>query len=516
MIDVVSAAGMRESDAAAIASGTPGRVLMERAGRAIFDAVRDDATVGGWKAPVGVVCGCGNNAGDGYVLADRLHSAGLDVTLIRAEDKFSPDGRYFYEKAVRNGVNDLLWKDGQSLSGYPTLVDCLFGTGFRGNADRMYAQIIRAINDAGERGAGVIAADIPSGLGGENGQGDPIVKADLTCSVGTAKSGHFLGRAKDFVGRRIDLDIGIPIRGERYGLLEASDFAAIFPPRRTDCNKGDFGTVALIGGCADYSGAAKLANLSLSALRAGCGVAKLVVPGCIKDAVLPYLLESTLFTLPDRDGFAAFDPCEIDRALWRVSAAAVGMGWGQGGGNRDILAYILDNAAIPLVIDADGLNLLAKIGLERLKTTRCRVILTPHLLEFERLSGIPRENVLASPIDTAMRFAKEYRVILLLKGPTTILTDGSRVLLCDRGCPGMATAGSGDVLSGILAGILGHSRDDLLLAAGCGAWIGGRAGEIAQSRVNPVSMIASDTVAAIPSAVSEILAALSNKDHPGA
>lgn len=497
MTDVTTVAAMRASDAAKIASGMSGRELMERAGAAIYAACD-------FTEPVAIVCGTGNNAGDGYVLAGLLKKDGMDVTLILAKEDFSEDGRFFYERARSLGVPSLLWTPYVDLTSYTTIVDCLFGTGFRGNVSGNFGEIIRSVNLAGRQGSKVIAADIPSGLSGDNGQGDPIVRADVTCSVGMPKTGHFLGKAKDYVGKLHNLDIGINIIGETYSLVDASDFSGVIPRRKCDCNKGDFGTVILLGGCAGYSGAAKLANLSLSALRAGCGVAKLAVPDLLQNAVLPYLLESTLVTLPDQDGFMKFDVTAVDLAFAKVKAAAVGMGWGQGGGNRDILAYILENYNIPLIIDADGLNLLAKIGLHRLQTTRCKPILTPHLLEFERLSGIPRENVLRSPIEYARNFARENRVTLLLKGPTTVITDGLSVYLCDRGCPGMATAGSGDVLSGVLAGVLGYYSDNLPLAAACGAWINGRAGEIAQEVTGPVSMIASDTVAAIPKAVSEI------------
>lgn len=497
MTEVTSVAVMRASDAAKIKAGTSGRELMERAGTAIYSACE-------FSEPVAIVCGTGNNAGDGYVLASLLKKDGVDVTLILAKEDFSEDGKFFYDRARALGVPALVWTPYVDLTGYATVVDCLFGTGFRGNADGVFGQLIESINLAGGHGAKVIAVDIPSGLSGDNGQGDPIVRADVTCSVGTPKAGHFLGKAKDHVGEIRNLDIGISIIGETYGLVDPSGFSGIIKPRKCDCNKGDFGTVVLMGGCAGYSGAAKLANLSLSALRSGCGVARLAVPELLRQAVLPYLLESTLVTLPDRDGFMQFDVTAVDRALSKAKAAAIGMGWGQGGGNRDILAYILENYAIPLVIDADGLNLLSKIGLHRLHTTRCKPILTPHLLEFERLSGIPRENVLHSPIECARHFARENNVTLLLKGPTTVITDGNTVYLCNRGCPGMATAGSGDVLSGILAGVLGYFDRDIPLAAACGAWINGRAGEIAQEKMGSVGMIASDTVAAIPKAISEI------------
>lgn len=499
MVNVISNETMRRSDAAMIASGVPGRELMLRAGTAIFSHCRDIAH------PAAILCGKGNNAGDGYVLAMLMKQAGENPTLILAEDTFSDDGRYYFDLAKKAGVFHLVWNSSVDLSGYRTLVDCLFGTGFRGPPSGVYADIIQKINETGQSGAEVRSVDIPSGLSGDSGMGELCVRADKTFSIGTPKTGHFLGAAKDYVGELVNLDIGIPVVGEVCHLVTPADFGSVIRERKNACNKGDFGYVAVMGGCRDYSGAAKLANLSMSALRSGCGVAKLIVPESISSAVSPYLLESTLVALPDESGFMAFDATAVDRGLNKVRALSLGMGWGQGGGNAEILRYVLENYALPLVIDADGLNLLAKIGVDLLKSTKCRPILTPHLMEFERLSGISRKEVLQNPIRYAKEFAKEYCVTLLLKGATTVVTDGDTVYLIDRGCPGMATAGSGDVLSGILAGILGYSSDDLPLTAACGAWINGRAGEIAEQEVNCVSMTASDTVRAIPKAISEIL-----------
>lgn len=499
MIDVISNETMRRSDAAMIASGVPGRELMFRAGSAVFSHCR------GAAHPVAILCGKGNNAGDGYVLAMLMKQSGENPMLILAEDAFSNDGRFYFDRAKEAGVPHILWDSSVDLANYETLVDCLFGTGFRGTPSGVYADMIEKINDAGQAGANVLSVDIPSGLSGDCGMGTLAVHAHTTYSIGTPKTGHLLGMAKDYVGNLVNLDIGIPVVGEVNHLVTPADFGGIIRERKNDCNKGDFGYVAVMGGCRNYSGATKLANLSLSALRSGCGVSKLIVPKSIASAVAPYLLESTLVALPDEEGFMAFNPAALDLGLSKVRAISLGMGWGQGGGNGKILRYILENYALPLVIDADGLNLLAKIGADLLKTTGCRPILTPHLMEFERLSGIPRKEVLQNPIRYAKDFAQEYRVTLLLKGSTTIVTDGDCVYLIDRGCPGMATAGSGDVLSGILAGILGYSSDNLPLTAACGAWINGRAGELAQAESNCISMTASDTARAIPKAVSEIL-----------
>ena len=286
-------------------------------------------------------------------------------------------------------------------------------------------------------------------------------------------------------------------------MLQSKDIKNIFPIRKSNTNKGDYGYVAIMGGCINYSGAVKLANMSLSALRAGCGVSKLIVAKSLSNIVAPYLLEQTLFLIDDIESNMIFNQAQIDSALNKVKALAIGMGWGNGQDNRQILEYILSNYRIPVVIDADGLNTLSKMDKNILNTTKCKVILTPHLKEFERLSGIPIAEIEKNKNNIARDFAKKYNIILLLKGPITTVTDGIETIGVNRGCPGMSTAGSGDVLSGILVGLLGYNAPSVLTIA-AGAYIAGLAGELAQKEINDVSMIASDTVKHIPDAINKI------------
>ncbi|MBQ9131510.1 MAG: NAD(P)H-hydrate dehydratase, partial [Clostridia bacterium] len=363
------------------------------------------------------------------------------------------------------------------------------------------ADAIRRINQSGRA---VISVDINSGLDGDSGRATLCVRSALTVSIGFYKSGHFLGCAKDVIGTLCNVDIGIGLHGEALYLVEAADPCGVFGRRRQNSHKGDYGYVSILGGCTEYSGAVKLANMSCAALRAGCGVAKLILPSSLAAGVSPYLLESTLALLPDEGGHMCFDAAALDGVLTGQRALAVGMGWGRSPHNAGILRHVLQNYAIPVVIDADGLNTLAEMDAPILQNTRCRVILTPHPKEFERLSGIPVAELLADPISCAKAYAKRQGVILLLKGPCTVVTDGEVTYLVNRGCAGMATAGSGDVLSGVLAGLLGFAPPTPLTVA-CGAYVAGRAGELAEQAVNPVSMTASDTVSHIGAAVSEIL-----------
>ncbi len=495
MIPLTTVAMMRAADAATIAGGIPGRELMRRAARGIFENYP-------WKGKTAIVCGSGNNAGDGYALALCLRFAGIACDLILLEDRFSEDGAYYYAQCTEHGIRSISYHTPFDFSEYEEIVDCIFGTGFSGTVQRIAAEAIRDINRSGKH---VISADINSGLNGDNGLGTLCVRSDLTVAIGCCKTGHFLNGAKDAIGSVHAVDIGISVPDSNIYLMTGQDFRGIFPKRAQLSHKGDYGYVTVLGGSAEYSGAVKLANLSASALRAGCGVAQLAVPQSIANAVAPYLLESTLLPIPsDESGHMCYCPDCLDAILAHRAALAVGMGWGHGAEHAKILSHILKNGSLQVVIDADGLNTLSEMGTEILSQTNCRVVLTPHLKEFERLSGVPMSEILSDPIQHAKAFAKQHGICLLLKGSCTVVTDGELVYLVNCGCAGMATAGSGDVLSGILVGLLGYLPLSPLTVA-CGAYLAGRAGELAEKDLNPVSMLASDTVSHITQAVGELL-----------
>lgn len=494
MIDIVSVKNMRESDRKTIESGTPSKELMYRAGEGIFSSVK-------WGKKNLIVCGTGNNAGDGYVVASILREHGICAELLLLEEKFSPDGKYYFDMAIEKKVPWSVYNS-QNLDGYDVILDCIFGTGFRGEVTGKARELIAEINKSG---AYVVSADINSGLNGDSGMGADCVRSDLTVSVGTLKSGHALGMAKDKMRRTVNVDIGICLVDEPYGLLEKGDVREFFGRRDNFSNKSTYGYITLLGGCTEYAGAAKLANMAASAMRSGAGVVKLAVPSSLVNSVSPYLLESTLYPLSDVDGAVKFNEKEIQGALKGVKALGIGMGLGQRGENEKILEYVLKCYDINVVIDADGLNTLSKMDKSLIKNSKCKVILTPHPKELERLTGISVENILECPIEVARNYAKETGAVVLLKGPATVITDGDRVLITNTGCPGMATAGSGDVLSGIITALCGANGDNPLMCAAVGAYINGLAGEIAQQEYGCVSMVASDTSKSVASAVKKCL-----------
>ena len=587
MTEILSVDNMRKSDAATIEGGISGKELMYKAGKAIYEAVE-------WKAPVGIVCGVGNNAGDGYVLARLLSDAGIDCTLILLEDRFSEDGRYYFDKCRdESSINYISYESGYSgiseasmltdkencglpekkarieieyiekletLSKFKTLVDCIFGTGYRGEVRGKAREAIEKINVAG---AYIVSVDINSGLNGDSGMcGEMVLKAgldavnsekntdksygkkicvksDITISIGSFKPGHFLNMAKDVMKRKINCDIGIRPIQKPYYLIEEKDIKPFFFERPNFSNKGTYGYTAIIGGSKKYSGAVRLAAmanaatqkqnvselayLANAAMRSGAGVVKVGIPNSLYHDLLPLILESTIFPLSDNDGEFVFNEEEINELTKNVKTVAFGMGIGQSDETGKCLEYLLKNYSGTLIVDADGLNMLSKMDRELIRRAKGKLVLTPHIKEFERLSGLSKEEILSSPIKHAEGFALDTGTILLLKGPSTIVTDGVRTYIVDAGCSGMATAGSGDVLSGILSAVCSYlpginqrdssvidfnQRDvsvvNLIEAVAAGAYINGKAGELAQKKYGSISMIAGDTVACIPEVIKKL------------
>lgn len=492
MIPVLSVDNMRRSDAWTCEHVTPGRELMARAAKAIFEAVD-------WRPPVAIVCGSGNNAGDGYALALLLCEHGLDCTVFLLKEKFSADGRYYYQQCLEQGVDTRLW-DGADFIGFSTVVDCLLGTGFRGDMRGEVRVAIEAINRSG---AFVVAADINSGLDGENGLGACCVRSDLTVSIGGYQPGHFLNMAKDVMREKRNCDIGIAPLARPYRLMERADVLPMFAARPNFANKGSYGFTALVGGSERYPGAIRLAAMANTAMRVGAGVVRVGLPRALYSELLPLILESTVFPLSDADGQLRFDEAEAEALVQKCKTVAFGMGIGLGDGAAELLSWLLAHYTGTLIVDADGLTLLSRLDRAVLCGAACRLVLTPHLGEFSRLTGLGRDELLRAPIAQAEAYARDTGAIVLLKGPATVVTDGGDTWLIDTGCAGMATAGSGDVLSGLLSALCAWAPE-LLTAVAAAAWINGKAGELAQSRYGSIAMLAGDTAACVRDVVAAL------------
>ena len=485
MQKVISKTVMKNSDEYTIKNKCTTRDLMNKAAEAVMNSYP-------FHGKVLIIAGAGNNAGDGYALALHLHKKNIDVNILLTQESFSIDGKYYYDACKNNHIPITTYNSTFDFHNYDILVDAIYGTGFHGTMPNKIIEIIQKMNSSSKP---IISIDINSGLDADNGLATCCIHSTLTVSIGAFKPGHFLNMAKDNIDKLVNQNIGIEIIGEIYYLLEKEDFYNFIPKRLNYSHKGTYGLVGILGGSLKYSGSVKLANMSLSALTSGAGVARLIIPASVIQGVMPYILESTIFPISDENGQMIFSKEELDKSLEKVCALLIGIGWDQNANNVKILNYILNNYNIPIVVDADGLNILAKT-----KNIKPNLILTPHLKEFSRLTGLSIDDISKDSINLAKNYAKKHQIILLLKGPTTIITDGNQVFLVNTGCTGMATAGSGDVLSGIIIGLLGYQKPDIKTVS-FAAYINGLAGEMAERQKGSVSMLARDTISQLSTVI---------------
>ena len=481
MLEVISVLNMRMSDRAAIDSGVESKLLMYRAAMGVYQNVS-------WHGDIAIFTGSGNNAGDGYALALILKENGYNVDLILCSNKKSADGEYYFNLCKENNISYLEFKDINKK--YDMAVDCLLGTGFKGSLREDLNNVVNYINNSFSE---IISVDINSGLNGDSGLCTNAIKSARTISIGYLKPGLFLNKAKDYIKEVINVDIGIKRVAEAYYLIEASDLKNILSKRLNDTNKGSFGYVGIKGGSYNYPGAPRLANLGQTALYSGCGVGKLIVPDSIYDLIFKNTLEATVARIPSREGNMVFDKAAIDEALIGLKALGIGVGWGKSLEYERILEYIIRSYDIPIVIDADGLNTLANMDLNILNEAKGNIILTPHLKEFSRLTGYSIADIKEHLIEYGKEFIGKYNVTLLLKGPATLVFDRNNTYIVNKGTPGMATAGSGDVLTGILVGLLGRSNESPARTAAYASYINGYAGELAEEEYGDIGMVSSDT-----------------------
>ncbi|MBO4539080.1 MAG: NAD(P)H-hydrate dehydratase, partial [Clostridia bacterium] len=467
MIDVATARQTREAEEKIFSKGITPIELMGSVGRFLSEELSE-------YNDILFLCGTGNNAGDGYAAAELLLRADKNVTLWIPNKKFSSAGEYYFNKCQILGVKCIFGYQNGNISRYDVIVDCLFGIGFHGAVSEETASLIERINASGKR---VISADIPSGLNADNGCADVAIVADKVVTVGFAKYGLYLNAGKDYAKNVAVLPLGF--EGEVGKLLEPKDCAEFVCQRENDAHKGTYGYVGIFGGSENYTGAVKLANLACAAAYSGSGVIKLVVPEKIMDAVAPYLLESTLFS-----------ESQYLSAIKGLSCIGIGCGWGRDESRVELLKAVINVASCPIVLDADGLFAWKKLGLPDYSN---RLIITPHYAEMARLADLSVEEVRLDPVKTAMDFSLRHGCITVLKGPSTVITDGKNIYLTNRGCAGMATAGSGDVLLGVMTAVVGQKFENLLKSVAYATIINGIAGEFAQQKYTDIGMTAKDT-----------------------
>lgn len=448
---VLSNAQMRKADEYTIKTlGYPSETLMRRAGKAIAEEVITSAQKMNARTIL-VVCGKGNNGGDGYVCAQILLSKNYDVKVYAFSGKLSQDCKR--EKSRYTG-------EFTKTINAEIIVDCIFGTGLERKTDGEYAEVIQKINQSGSF---IISADVPSGLNGDNGKiCGSAVKADLTVAIAEYKLGHFLNDGKDYCGKLVKKDIGISLPDTFYTVLyEESEVKKFLPERKQNSHKGSYGTANIIAGSKRYPGAAVLAVST--ALKSGCGYVNLTCQDFIKNSLFPLYPQVIYSQSPD----------------YSADCIAVGMGCEPTQELYGLIKEILNNYNGKLIIDAAGLNAIAKYGTEVLKQKNCSVIITPHVKEFSRLAALSVEEILHSPQACAQSFAKEYGVTVLLKSSSSIICDCERAAVIFRGSSALAKAGSGDMLSGLICGIAAQGKN-LYLSAVTASYLIGLSCEISE------------------------------------
>lgn len=398
MKEVITVNTMRESDLKTILSGVPGKELMYRAALAVYNSYS-------WDGKIGIFCGSGNNAGDGYALAMILRENGYHPELILVSEKFSDDGLYYYNKCEELKVPIYNFND--ELNNYDVYVDALLGTGFKGCPR---GKVLDCINYLNSLEKPVISIDINSGLDGDNGIYDYAVRSDLTVSIGYLKPGLFLNKAKDLMKKIVNADIGINSVSKPFLLLEEKDISNFLKTRFNFSNKGTYGYVGILGGSENYPGAVRLANLGQTALYSGCGVSKLIVPEEIYELIFNNVLETTIAKIPSEKGKMKFDEVSLNSSLKGLKVLGLGVGWGESIEYEKVIKYILENYDIPVVIDADGINTLAKMNLDILNKSKAKVILTPHLKEFSRLTGHSVKEIQENSLQLCKEFVSKYNV----------------------------------------------------------------------------------------------------------
>jgi NAD(P)H-hydrate epimerase len=514
-VRILNAAQMREADRHTIEEiGIPSLVLMENAGRQVVAAIEtgyDECL----KGRVAVLCGRGNNGGDGFVVARTLLQRGVEcaVFVIGAVSDVRGDARANLDILGRLGITVVEVNDEQAwelhsseISRCTLIVDAIFGTGLKSPLAGMLETVVADVNASG---IPIVAIDLPSGMSADTPHliGD-CIDASMTVTLAAPKLPLVLPPAEARAGDVVIADIGIPgdvidgLDGPYIELLTREDIRALLEPRSADSHKGDFGRVLIIAGSRGKTGAAYLA--ALGALRSGAGLVTVATPASCLPIVSSLAPEFMTEPLEDtRDGQVAVSA--VERVLeFEQDVIACGPGLGRGASVAEFVRTLLDRSEAPLVLDADALTVLAEDPGRLVGREERRVIITPHPGEMARLVGSSSDEVQANRIEVASDFATTHHVYVVLKGHRTVIaTPEGRVFINPTGNPGMATGGTGDVLTGMIAAWLGQLLD---AEAACrlAVFLHGAAGDLAEASDGEASMIASDVLAHIGEALGEL------------
>ncbi len=513
---VLNSAQMREADRRTIEEiGIPSIVLMENAGRqvvAAMEATYPDLA----ERRVAVLCGRGNNGGDGFVVARTLLQRGIDVSvfLLGRVPEVRGDARTNLEILGRLGETVVEIADSQAwelhfseLSDCTLVVDAIFGTGLNQPIGGLIASVIADVNASG---IPIVAIDLPSGLSADSAEpiGDSI-EAGTTVTLGAPKLPLVLPPGETRSGDIVIADIGIPsevldtLDGPRVELLTRPSMRELITARTPDSHKGDFGHVLIVSGSLGKTGAAHLS--AVGALRSGAGLVTVATPASCVPIVA--VMGPEYMTEPLDEGEEGLAENAVNRVLELArDVIAIGPGLGQAPGTQAVVRALVDRATVPLVVDADGLNAF-RDDPDRLAGREGRpVIVTPHPGEMARLLGMTADEVQGSRLEIARNFAMAHHVYVVLKGHRTLIaTPDEKVFINPTGNPGMATGGTGDVLTGMIAAWLAQILD-AEVACKLAVYLHGLAGDLAEADEGEVAMTSADLAGHIGDAILELTA----------
>ncbi len=523
---LVTATEMQEMDRRTIENfGMPGMVLMENAGRGATRFLLDQFPDIENKR-VGVIAGRGNNGGDGYVMARYLKQKGVHVKvyLLAAANRIQGDAaaNLKFLKPLQVPLVEIpdevsFSKYQAEMTGFDVWIDAILGTGLTAAVKGYFKTIIEFINGLNKP---VFAVDIPSGLNSDTGQVcGACIRANATATFAFAKPGHLIHPGTQYTGALNIVDIGIPphIVAEvmpRQWLLTPELIQSCLRPRLPDAHKGATGHLLVVAGSPGKTGAA--AMTSTAALRSGAGLVTLGIAETLNAVLESQLLEAMTAPLPETQpgvlGESAFD--RIKDLMTGKQCLAIGPGLGQAEPTKKLVRQIVKSSSIPLVVDADGLNNLAA-RVEILKSVSTPVILTPHPGEMARLMNSGVGNVQQDRIKCARDFATGFGVHVILKGARTVIAhpDGG-VFVNPTGNAGMASGGMGDVLTGIVAGLIaqGHSPEE---ACRAGVYLHGLAADSLGETIGPYGYLAGDVMGAIPGEIKKLVGGTRSADGCG-
>ncbi|MCK5312411.1 MAG: NAD(P)H-hydrate dehydratase [Desulfobacteraceae bacterium] len=514
---LVTADEMQNMDRDTIESfGIPGRTLMESAGRGAYTMLVQTFPNISSKT-VGIIAGRGNNGGDAFVVARYLMEKNIhtNIFLLCSKKKISGDAKANFElvqKLIKNNNNSSITEiiDENTLQKYKSkllhhdiFVDGIFGTGLNSDVRGIFKDIIAMVNKSKSL---VFSIDIPSGLSADTGKPCGIaINASATATFAHPKPGHILHPGDKHTGELEVVDIGIPGYitekfNPKLNLLEEKDIKLLFPERDSESHKGHFGHVLILAGSPGKTGAAALA--SNAAMRCGTGLVTLGIPQSLNTSVEPQVTEAMTYPLPD-NGKGILTESAFEKIIEIAKdkdAIAIGPGIGTDKRTKTLLEKLIKVLDIPMIMDADSLNLIAE-NPQILKNTKSDIILTPHPGEMARLASTSTQEIQDNRLESARTFSDEFGITLVLKGANTIISlADKKAYICPAGNPGMASGGMGDVLTGMIAGFKaqGFSSENAAIA---GVFIHGLCGDMLADSMGGFGFLASDMVKVIPEVI---------------